>query len=132
LGTVSLIKTQGCGSLEVAKNSFPSFQQYIVIIIASIPFLRPLFDDNKAFSWAFYRSILARYSRGSHSSGQDRRESDDTDETLHERRGVTSPHSLPHVPKDRFVTTTLKNAGMESDYDNLSLVEEAGIVHGKK
>jgi hypothetical protein len=109
----------------------PSFQQYIVIIIASIPFLRPLFKDNKAFSWAFYRSILARYSHRGR-SGQNRRDSDDTDETIHERNGDKSLQSLPHVPKDRFVTTTLKNAGMESDFDQLSMVEEAEFARDKR
>jgi hypothetical protein len=32
---------------------FPSIQIYVVIVIASIPFLRPLFKDKKAFTWAY-------------------------------------------------------------------------------
>jgi hypothetical protein len=36
--------------------------------------------------------------------------------------------SLPHIPKDRFVTTTLKNAGMRTtEFDKLSALEEAEI-----
>jgi hypothetical protein len=119
---------------------FPSIQIYLVIVIASIPFLRPLFKDKKVFTWAYYRSLLARYSHRSHSSGQDRRESAETDDTVCAAKGGNgkSLQSLPHIPKDRFVTTTLRNAGpgmkteigmetemeTETRFDSLSTLEE--------
>jgi hypothetical protein len=93
--------------------------------VASIPFLRPLFRGKKIFSLAYYRSLMARYSQRSRStSGKDRRDSDETTDSLYGAKGgAKAIESLPHVPKDRFVTTTLRNAGMETGYDRLSYVE---------
>jgi len=94
-----------------------------VIVIASIPFLRPLFIGPKAFSWAYYRSLLARYSaRSRSSSGDDHRNSDDSDDAMYGKRGKGF-QSLPHIPKDRFVTTTLRNAGMETAFERSSYLE---------
>lgn len=100
-------------------------QLYLVIVIASIPFLRPLFVDTKAFSWNYYRILLAKYShRSQSSSGQERRDSSGTDDTLYEKeKGENAAESLPHIPKDRFVTTSLRHAGMESAFDRLSTME---------
>lgn len=102
-----------------------SIQIYLVIVIASLPFLKPLFVDNKAFSWTFYRSFILRVSQRSRSSsGQDRGQDGESGEGAN---GVKSLQSLPHVPKDRFVTTTLRNAGpgMETDktFNSLSTVD---------
>jgi hypothetical protein len=104
-------------------------QAYIVIVAASIPFLRPLFRGKKIFTWAYYRSLLARYSHRSRSKSGD---SGQTGDTLYEEKGgAKALESLPHVPKDRFVTTTLRNAGMESDFDRMSTLE-AGQVYSSK
>jgi hypothetical protein len=45
-----------------------------------------------------------------------------------EKVKVMTLESLPHVDKDRFVTTTLRNVGMESSYDRLSYVEEGAAT----
>ena len=91
----------------------PRLQIYLVITVTSIPFIRPLFRDWQIFSAAFYRTFLSKYAYRSRK----------LDETLH----LESPRSkgyaihqdddssprLPHVARDRFVTTTLNNAGLD-------------------
>jgi hypothetical protein len=94
-----------------------------VIVIASIPFLRPLFVDTNVFKWAYYRSLLAKHSQERRStSGKEGRDSEESDDTFYDKGGRPLK-SLPRIPKDRFITTTLKNAGMESDFDRLSYLE---------
>jgi hypothetical protein len=94
-----------------------------VIVIASIPFLRPLFVDTNVFKWTYYRSLLAKHSQKSRStSGKERRESEESDDTFDDKGGRPLK-SLPRIPKDRFISTTVKNAGMESDFDRLSYIE---------
>jgi hypothetical protein len=104
-----------------------SVQTYLVIVIASIPFIRPLFMNSKAFSLSYYRSLLAKHSRRSQTSESDRRQpSRDSDETLYDKNQKPLP-SLPHIPKDRFITTTLRNVGMESNFDRLSCMEDGTL-----
>lgn len=89
-------------------------QLYLVIVVTSIPFIQPLFVDTKAFSWSHYRTQLGRYSyRSQSSSGQGHTDSAGTDDTLHEQHG-NAVENLPAIPKDRFVTTTLRDADTES------------------
>jgi hypothetical protein len=72
---------------------------------------------------AYYRSLLTKYSQKSRStSGKERRDSEESDDTLYDK-GDRPLKSLPRIPNDRFITTTLKNAGIESDFDRLSYTE---------
>ncbi len=68
---------------------------------------------------------MARYSQRSRSTSErDRKDSGETTDSLYGAKGgARVTESLPHVPKDRFVTTTLRNAGMETEFDRLSYVE---------
>lgn len=93
-----------------------------MIVIASIPFLRPLFFDTKAFSWSYYRSLFSRYAHGSRHTNQIAKDSEESDSILYELKNKPTP-SLPRVPKERFVTTTLRNAGMETGFDRLGSME---------
>ncbi|KAL8718977.1 MAG: hypothetical protein Q9225_003950 [Loekoesia sp. 1 TL-2023] len=95
-------------------NTWGIVQTYLAIVIASVPFLRPLFRDTKApkaFSWTFYNSILRRHTRKSDSSDVAR----DDKENYTQPSGEQSRSRLPHIRRDRFVTTTLKNMGVEED-----------------
>lgn len=79
-------------------------QQYILPIAGSLPFLRPLFVGHDFFSFSWFRS---------------RRSSDQYDSYSNQSPGAPKAgkskkkdmQSLPHIPQDRFVTTTLRGAG---------------------
>lgn len=114
----------------LATNTSLRIQNHLVIVIASIPFLRPLFTGKDYFHWAYYRSLLARYSQRSRSgSHRDRKDSSQTGDTLCEDQsgGAKAFHGLPRIPRSKFVTTTLRNAGMETDtqtgFDRMSYLE---------
>lgn len=97
-------------------------QGNLVLIIASIAFLRPLFTGRKAFSMAYYRSLVAKYSYRSRSSGQNHSDSMGTEDIVYEGDEKGS-HNLPPFSRDRFVTSTTQKAGKEAGFDRLSSME---------
>lgn len=89
------------------------------MVLASIPFIRPLFRDVKTphmFSWTFYHSIFRRYSRGSNPSSSPW----DNEEKSVLPTSEKSRFYLPRIGRSRFATTTLRNMGVE---DEATLVE---------
>lgn len=95
-------------------------QLYLAIVLASVPFIRPLFRNVKLshlFSWTFYNSILRRYTRRSHSG-------DSNEESLTLAFSEPSHSHLPCVRRDRFVTTTLKAMVVEDEADSIQKTEQ--------
>ncbi len=92
----------------------PRVQTYLAIIVASIPFIKPLFRDSKTFSLTFYRSLLGKqlFNR----------------QNWRERSGFRSPKRegyatqkddsscvspVPLVPRDDFIVTMPPNARID-------------------
>ena len=119
-------------SYAAAKTStIAAVQLFIVIIVCSIPFIRPLFTHSEYLKLSFFRSSRRKLT-GSGQSPEKTRKSDTggsstkNDNEEKGRKGSRWLRSLPHVSQSQFVTTTLRNAGpgMETDFSTSTKYEE--------